>query len=74
MHRTTKIATKIGASAAIAAVALIASATSASAATVNSDGSGFVGKGEVQSAYGFNNSAIQKIIDANETAFTFTSS
>ena len=56
MHRTTKIATKIGASAAIAAVALIATATAANAATLNSDGSGFVGKGEVQSAYGLNNS------------------
>jgi len=74
MHRTTKFATKIGASAAIAAVALMATATAATAATVNSDGSGFVGKGEVQSAFGLNNSAIQKIIDANEKAFTFTSS
>ena len=74
MHRTTKIATKIGASAAIAAVALIATATAANAATLNPDGTGFVGKGEVQSAYGLNNRAIQKIIDANEKAFTFTSS
>ncbi len=74
MNRTTKIATKVGATAAIAAVALLATATAANAATVNSDGSGFVGKGEVQSAYGLNNSAIQKIIDANEKAFTFTSS
>ena len=71
MHRTTKIATKIGASAAIAAVALIASATAANAATVNPNGNGFVGKGEVQTAFGMNNGAIQKIIDS-QNAFTFT--
>jgi hypothetical protein len=71
MHRTTKRAAKITA---LAATAFIASTAVANAATVNPDGTGFVGKGEVQSAYGFNNSAIQKIIDANEKAFTFTSS
>jgi hypothetical protein len=71
MHRTTKRAAKITA---LAATAFIASTAVANAATVNPDGTGFVGKGEVQSAYGFNNSVIQKIIDANEKAFTFTSS
>ncbi len=55
----TKTATKIGASAAIAAAALIATATGASAATLNADGTGFVGKGEVQSAFGWNNAKIQ---------------
>jgi hypothetical protein len=74
MDRTAKIATKMGATATIAAVALIATAAAATAATVNSYGSGFVGKGEVQSAYGLNNGAIQKIITADEKAFTFTSS
>ena len=56
----TKTATKIGASAAIAAAALIATATGASAATLNSaTGAGFVGKGEVQSAFGWNNAKMQ---------------
>src|SRR5215212_9002146 len=71
MHRTTKRAAKITA---LAAVAFIASATVANAATVNPDGTGFVGKGEVQSAYGMNNSAIQKIVDKDVDAFAFTSS
>jgi hypothetical protein len=73
MPRTTKTAaSRIGASAALAAIALIATATAANAATLNDTGSGFVGKGEVQSAYNLNNPAIQKIIDANDKAFTFS--
>ena len=73
MPRTTKTAaSRIGASAALAAIALIATATAANAATLNDTGSGFVGKGEVQSAYNLNNPAIQKIITDNEQAFTFS--
>jgi hypothetical protein len=64
----------LGLAAATALAAPVALALPASAATVNQDGTGFVGKGEVQSVYGFNNGAIQKIIDANVNAFSFTSS
>jgi hypothetical protein len=71
MHRTTKRAAKITA---LAAVAFIASATVANAATVNPDGTGFVGKGEVQSAYGMNNSKLQTAVDNNSAKpFTFSS-
>ena len=50
MHRTTKIAAKV---AALAAIALIASATAANASvTVDANGNGFVGKGDVQTALG----------------------
>ena len=42
---------------ALSAVALIAGAAAASAATLNTDGTGFVGKGEVQTAFGWNNKA-----------------
>ena len=68
MHRTTKIAAKTAATAALGAIALFATATGASAATVT-NGTGFIGKGEVQSAFTMNNSALQKAVDAN--AFTF---
>ena len=71
MYLTTKIATKMGASAAIAAVALIATATAANAATVSPNGTGFVGKGEVQSAFNMSNGKIQPIIDKDVNAFTF---
>jgi len=68
----TKTATKIGASAAIAAAALIATATGASAATLDSaTGAGFVGKGEVQSAFGWNNAKMQ---GATAAGFTFSTS
>jgi hypothetical protein len=67
MHRTTKI----GASAAIAAVALIASAAAANASvTIDADGKGFIGKGNVQTALGYNNSALQKAVDAKSLTFT----
>jgi hypothetical protein len=70
MHRTAKIASRIGASAAIAAVALIATAAAANAATVNPDGSGFVGKGEVQSAYGMNNAKMQAAVASGTITFS----
>ena len=67
MHRITKMS----AAAALAAVALLATATAANAATVYPDGTGYVGKGEVQSAFGLNNSKIQSVIDKDVNAFTF---
>src|SRR3954470_3430068 len=67
MRRITKAATI----AATTLIAIGAIGASASAATVNPDGSGFIGKGEVQSAFGMNNGAIQRIIDGDVTAFTF---
>jgi len=58
----------------LAATAVIATplaATAANAATV-SNGAGFIGKGEVQSAFSMNNSALQKAVDLNQ--FTFSAS
>jgi len=66
MHRITKIAAV--ATTALAATALVATGTAANAATVT-NGTGFIGKGDVQSAFAMNNSALQKAVDAN--AFTF---
>jgi len=40
------------------------SATAAFAYTLNADGTGFVGKGEVQTAFGWNNKAVQTNADA----------
>ena len=68
MHRTTKTAVKI---AALTAIALVASATAANASvTIDSAGKGFVGKGNVQTALGMNNSALQKAVDAKSLVFT----
>ena len=53
--------------AAIAAATLIAvgAAGSASASTtIDAAGKGFVGKGDVQTALGINNAALQKAVDA----------
>lgn len=52
---------------AVAALALpLAFAGSANAAvTVNPDGSGFVGKGDVQNALGYNNKQMQQAVEAN---------
>ena len=49
---------------ALAVSGLALSATSASAYTLNPDGTGFVGKGEVQTAFGWNNQALQANADA----------
>jgi hypothetical protein len=50
----------------------VLTATAANAVTFNPDGSGFIGKGEVQSAFGMNNAVIQKVVNDNHFAFTFT--
>jgi len=65
MHRIIKIA---AGTAGLATAALMATATAGNAATLNTDGSGFVGKGEVQSAFGWNNKAAQD----NQSKVTFT--
>lgn len=68
MHRTIKTASGI---AAIATVSLIASAAMANASvTVNPDGTGFIGKGDVQSTLGLNNAGLQKAVNENSLAFT----
>jgi hypothetical protein len=68
MHRTTRLVTKAGV---LAAVALIVSATAAHASvTIDTNGKGFLGKGDVQIALGYNNSALQKAVDARSLVFT----
>jgi hypothetical protein len=64
MNRITKIA-----AASALAVALVGTAGAANAATINDAGAGFVGKGEVQSAFGWNNKDMQ---GATATGFTFS--
>jgi hypothetical protein len=56
-----------------ALVASLAFATSASAAGTYNGTSGFVGKGDVQTAFNMNNSVIQTTLIANPKAFTFSS-
>ena len=58
--------------AALSVAALLVSAGAASAYTIDPSGKGFVGKGEVQSALGFNNAALQKAVDAKSLVFTAT--
>jgi hypothetical protein len=65
MHRTTKRAAKITA---FAAVAFIASAGVANASVTVTDGTGFVGKGDVQTLLGWNNQTLQK--NAESLRFT----
>lgn len=56
-----------------AGLVLAAAATSAMASvTVNSDGSGFVGKGDVQLVFGWNNAMAQA--NANNVAFSYNQS
>jgi hypothetical protein len=56
---------------ALAAIALFATAAVAGATiTVNPDGSGFVGKGDVQSALGYNNKQMQDAIEAKGFKWT----
>ena len=64
MNRIIKTAAK---AAAITGIALIATGTAANAATMDA-GKGFVGKGEVQSAFGWKNETMQ----ANQNGITFT--
>ena len=55
----------------LAGVAFFATATAASASvTIDQAGSGFVGKGNVQTALGYNNAALQKAVDAKSLVFT----
>jgi len=63
---------RITLAAGLAAAAIVATAGSASAATIAANGTGFVGKGEVQSAYGMNNAKLQDAVNANAQAFTFS--
>src|SRR5262245_46442049 len=64
MYRITKVV-------ALAAFALLVTASAAIAGvTVDSAGKGFVGKGDVQTALGMNNSALQKAVDAKSLVFT----
>src|SRR5687768_8342873 len=66
MRRITKAAT-------IAAATLIAIGTASAAhasVTIDASGKGFVGKGDVQTALGHNNSALQKAVDAKSLKFT----
>ncbi|MFF4143540.1 hypothetical protein ACFY0A_19465 [Streptomyces sp. NPDC001698] len=54
-------------------VAAIALGTTPASASVNFDpatGAGFIGKGDVQSALGYNNAALQKAVDSKSLAFT----
>jgi hypothetical protein len=64
MKRITKIAV-------LAAFAVLATATAASASVaVDADGNGLVGKGDVQSALGFNDAALQNAWKAGQIKFT----
>lgn len=60
--------------AAATAAMLALGTTVASAATLSDVGTGFVGKGEVQSAFAMNNKALQDAVNLNRQAFTFTTS
>ncbi|MER6976108.1 hypothetical protein [Streptomyces carpinensis] len=54
-------------------VAAIALGTTPASASVNFDpttGTGFIGKGDVQTALGYNNAALQKAVDSKSLAFT----
>jgi hypothetical protein len=56
---------------ALAGIAFFACSTSASASvTIDSAGKGFVGKGDVQTALGYNNVALQKAVDGKTLVFT----
>jgi hypothetical protein len=55
---------------ALATVAVVSLGSAANAYTIDAAGKGFVGKGEVQSAFGFSNGPMQKAVDAKQ--FTFS--
>ena len=65
---------KTAAAAAMGAGLLLAAAGSASAYTMDSAGTGWVGKGEVQSAYGWNNKAMQDNVGGVTFAYDSTAS
>jgi hypothetical protein len=55
----------------VIAVAMLVVPTAAIAGvTIDAAGKGFVGKGDVQTALGYNNSALQKAVDAKSLVFT----
>jgi hypothetical protein len=57
--------------AALSAAALAVSAAAANASvTLDPNGVGFVGKGDVQTAFGWNNAAIQKAVESGNITFT----
>src|SRR5215510_9917382 len=71
MHRITKIAAL--SATALAATSILATAPAANASvTIDANGKGFVGKGDVQTALGYNNAALQKAVDAGTLKFTAT--
>lgn len=56
---------------ALAGIAFFATATAANASvTLTDSGVGFIGKGDVQNALGYNNAALQKAVDAKSLVFT----
>ncbi|WP_030274548.1 hypothetical protein [Streptomyces sp. NRRL B-24484] len=59
-----------GAAVSVAALALGAAPASAAAGFDPATGTGFIGKGDVQTALGFNNAALQKAVDAKSLSFT----
>ena len=67
MRRIMKVALVAAATTAIA----IGSSTAAQASvSIDATGKGFVGKGDVQTALGYNNSTLQKAVDAKSLVFT----
>ncbi|MEU5722610.1 hypothetical protein ABZ783_12400 [Micromonospora sp. NPDC047738] len=64
----------IGSIAATATIVLSATAASASVNIDPTTGIGFIGKGNVQNALGYNNAALQKAVDSKSLAFTYKQS
>jgi hypothetical protein len=56
--------------ASVAALATLTAGAASAGVTVDAAGKGFVGKGDVQTALGYNNSALQKAVDAKSLVFT----
>ena len=52
------------------ATVLAVAGTASASVTIDATGKGFVGKGNVQTALGYNNSALQKAVDAKSLVFT----
>jgi hypothetical protein len=67
-----KIVLGLAATAAIATPLALATAANASV-TVADNGTGFVGKGDVQTAFNLRNADVQNAINGNKQAFTFSS-
>src|SRR4051812_33459015 len=67
LHRIIKAAVVAAATTAIAVCTVTAAQASV---TIDTSGKGFVGKGDVQTALGINNAALQKAVDAKSLVFT----